>query len=111
MKIQVSKTMAAFINKMAKAGELHIDHAEMKWFSERSYRLNVGDPFYTEDFGDMDYDDEGNYIFKGIVVVYPDEYYAYNKCITTEMLYEESKRLNVKTEQELKDMLKEMIEI
>lgn len=48
MKIQVSKTMAAFINKMAKAGELHIDHAEVKTFSERQYELNVGDPWDAE---------------------------------------------------------------
>lgn len=113
MKIQVSKTMAAFINKMAKAGELHIDHAEMKWFSERGYTLNLGTMALldAEEYNDWDFDDEGDYKYKCIMVCYPYNYYAMPRYITTAELTKEAKRRNVKTEQELKEMLKEMIEI
>jgi len=111
MKIQVSKTMVNFINKMNKNNELHIDHAELKWFHERGYVLNVSDALDAEQHGDMDFDDEGNYIYKCIMIVYPDNYYAMPRYISTCELSKEMKRRNVTTEEELKEMLKQMIEI
>lgn len=113
MKIKVSQTMVNFIKKMAKNNELNIECVELKWFSERGYTLNLGTMALldAEEYNDWDFDDEGNYKYKCIIVCYPYNYYAMPRYITTAELAKEAKRRNVKTEQELKDMLKEMIEI
>lgn len=111
MKIKVSKVFANYLNKLAKQGVLDIDHAELKTFSERQYELNVGDPMDAEYYGDEDFDDDGNLVYKAIVVFYPDSYYAMPKCISTELLVTTAKWRKVTTEEELKEMLKDLINI
>ena len=109
MRIQASKTMASFINKMKKAGELKIEHAELITLNERAYSVAVGDPI--DNMADYDFDDDGFIVFKVIVIVYPDNYHACNRYITTSELKREYRRLRVKNAESLKGMLKEMIEV
>lgn len=111
MKVKVSKVFADYLNKLAKQGVLDIDHAEVKTFSERGYTLNVGDPWDAEQYGDDDFDDEGNLVYKAIVVVYPDEYYALPKYLSTELLTTTFNWFKVTNEEELKEMLKNLINI
>lgn len=118
MKIKVTKVFANYLNKLAKQGVLDIDHAEVKTFSERQYELNVGDPWDADEYGDCTEDwvqhgDDFNFepVYKAIVVFYPDSYYAMPKCISTELLVTTAKWRKVTTEEELKEMLKDLINI
>lgn len=100
--------MAEFISKMGKAGEINIDHARVATFNSTQYGFYVGDTFEAEDYGDYDWT-KGT--FKAIVVIYPDNFYANPRYLTTKELTKEANRRNVTTEDELKEMLKHMIEI
>lgn len=108
MKVRVTKKLADFINKMAKTGELHIDTAEVRMFSPQEYRINVGDPFDAEYYGDYDME-EGK--ISAIQITYPPEYHAMPMFITSKELIAASKRFAVKTLDELKSMMKQIIEI
>lgn len=108
MKVRVTKKFADFINKMAKAGELHIDTAEVRMFSPQEYSINVGDPFDAEYYGDYDLE-KGK--IRVIQITYPPEYYAMPMFITSQELIITAKRSAVKTFDELKSMLKQIIEI
>lgn len=109
MKVKVSKTFAAYINKTAKALGFKAE-ASVVTMSERGYRLNVGlDAMLdAQDNGDYDWA-EGEY--KVIRVVYPDGYCAMPKYLTTASLTREFRRCNVSTEDELQQMLRDMCEI
>lgn len=108
MKVKVSKTFAAFINKAAKELGFKAE-ASVVTMSSRSYKLNVSmDLFEAEETGDYDFvEDE----CKAIKVVYPDDYYAMPKYLTTASLTKEFRRRGLTTEAELKEMLKDMCEI
>ena len=108
MKVKVSKVFADYLNKLAKQGVLDIDHAEVRTFSECGYTLNVGDPWDAEQYGDYDYNNDE---YKAIVVVYPDEYYALPKYLSTELLTTTFNWFKVTNEEELKEMLKDLINI
>lgn len=107
----VSKVFANYLNKLAKQGVLDIDHAELKTFSERVYSLQVGSVYDADYYGDYDMDCYGNLVYKAIVVFYPESYYAVPKYISTELLTTTAKCRKVTTEEELKEMLKDLINI
>lgn len=109
MKVKVSKTFAAYINKTAKALGFKAE-ASVVTMSERGYGLNVGlDAMLdAQDNDDYDFLEEE---YKVIRVVYPDEYYAMPKYLTTASLTREYRRRNVSTESELQQMLRDMCEI
>ena len=111
MKIQVSKVFANYLNKLAKEGVLDIDHAELKTFTAGGYSLNVGDTYDAEEYGDDFIDKEGDCRYKAIVIVYKDEYYACNRYLTTCELWEQSHSRCVTNEEELREMLKDLINI
>lgn len=108
MKVKVSKTFAAYINKAAKELGFKVE-ASVVTMSGRAYKMNVSmDLYEAEGTGDYDYvEDEA----KAIRVEYPAEYYAMPKYITTAELNREYRRRRVETEQELKEMLREMCEV
>lgn len=109
MKVKVSKVFANFINKAAKELGFKAE-ASVVTMSERGYRLNVGlDAMLdAQDNGDYDWcEDE----YKVIKVLYPEEYYAMPKYLTTASLNKEYRRRGVTTDAELKEMVKEMVEI
>ena len=105
MKIQVSKVFADFINKTVTNVE-----ASVRKMSENEYRMNVGSfgLWDAEQYGDYDWQ-TGKY--KAIVILYPDDYYACPRYITTKELDKEFKRRGVKDAEGLKSMIKDMIEI
>lgn len=109
MKVKVSKVFADFINKTAK--ELGIKcEAQVVTMSERGYRLNVGlDAMLdAQDTGDYDWAEDE---YKVIKVLYTEEYYAMPTYLTTASLTKEFRRRGVNTDAELKEMVKEMVEI
>lgn len=105
MKIQVSKVFADFINKTVPNVE-----ASVRKMSENEYRMHVGSfaLWDAEQYGDYDWQ-TGK--FKAIVVLYPDDYYACPRYITTKELDKEFKRRGVRDAEGLKSMIKDMIEI
>lgn len=109
MKVKVSKVFADFINKTAKELGFKAE-ASVVTMSERGYRLNVGldAALDAEDNGDYDWAEDE---YKVIKVLYPEEYYAMPTYLTTASLTKEFRRRGVTTEAELKEMVKEMVEI
>jgi len=109
MKVKVSKVFADFINKTAKELGFKAE-ASVVTMSERGYRLNVGlDAMLdAQDNGDYDWAEDE---YKVIRVAYPDEYYSMPQYMTTASLTKEFRRRGVTTEAELKEMVKEMVEI
>jgi hypothetical protein len=109
MKVKVSKTFAAYINKAAKALGFKAE-ASVVTMSERGYCLNVGSDAMldAQDNGDYDWAEDE---YKVIRVAYPDEYYATPKYLTTAELTRECRRRGVTTENELQQMLRYMCEI
>lgn len=108
MYIQVSKVFAKFINKTAK--ELGFEaYAYVAELNENQYRMMVSDP--EEAIWDgYDYDwDKG--VFKAICIEYPAEYYACPQFLTTKMLTKEYRRQGVSNTEELKEMIRCMVEI
>lgn len=79
--------------------------------SENQYRFCVGDIFDAMDNGDCDMDDEGRDVFKAIAISYPYIYYAPTKYLTTKRLLNEWRRRNGKTEQDCREMIRELCEI
>ena len=109
MNIKVSKVFAKFINNTAKEMGFKCE-AEVVTLSENQMRMFMGTEgmFDADDYGDYDWE---QCKYKAIRVVYPDDYYACPLFIGTGMLLREWRRIGGKTEQDLKDMLREMIEI
>lgn len=108
MKVRVTKKFADFINKMAKAGELHIDCAELKMLTAREYNIHVGETEDAEYYGDYVPEEDR---YKVIQITYPPEYYAMPIYITSQELIITARRFDVKTFEALKSMLKQIIEI
>lgn len=108
MQVKVSKVFAKFINATAKemgfeaeASVVKLSEKQMGWFmgSEAIY-----DAMYYGDF-----DRNGNYT--AIKVIYPCEYYANPRFIGTMELVKEFNRRGCKTMQDLKNMIRDMVEI
>lgn len=108
MKVKVTQKMTDFINKMSRDGLINIDHARMITFNHKQYAWFVGDPVEADRYGDYDI---RKGVFKVIVIIYPDKYHACNKYLTTKEMNYNASRLHIKTENELRDMLKDMIQI
>lgn len=106
MNIQVSKVFAKFINKTAK--EMGFEaHAEVIALRSSAYTFATGTDRWD---GECDYDWEHD-TYRVIEVSYPYDFYATRKFLTTYELNQEFKRRGVKTEDELKEMLRDMLEI
>ena len=108
MNIQVSKTFAKFINKTAK--EMGFEaHAEVVLLPYNAYAFYTGQSVVDASFsGDYDWETRD---FKTIMVTYPDNYYACPVYLTTKGLVKEFRSRGVKTLEELKNMLREMLEV
>lgn len=106
MNIQVSKVFAKFINKTAKEMGFKA-HAEVVALRSSAYTFATGTDLW--DAG-ADYDWEHD-TYRVIEVSYPYDFYATRKFLTTYELNQEFKRRGVKTEDELKEMLRDMLEI
>lgn len=109
MKIKVSKAMANFINKSSKVWGFK-GVASVVEMTERGYALNLGScaVWDAEMTGDYDYNTG---MFKAIKILYPEEYYACPKYISTQNLTDELRRRGVKDEEGLAKMIRDMIEI
>ena len=108
MNIQVSKVFAKFINKTAKEMGFEV-HAEVVLLPYEGYSFYTGQSVVDASFsGDYDWETRD---FKTIKVTYPDNYYACPVYLTTKGLVEEFRSRGVKTMEELKDMLREMLEV
>ena len=109
MVIKVSKTFAKFINTTAKEMGFECEASVVNLTENQAYGfLGVEGMFDADDYGDYDW--ESN-TYKAIRVVYPYEYYACPLFIGTGMLVREWRRRGGKTEQDLKDILRDMLEI
>ena len=106
MNIAVSKVFAQFINKTAK--EMGFEaHAEVLALRSSAYTFATGVDMWD---GECDYDwKTGTY--RVIEVSYPYDFYATRKFLTTYELTREFRQRGVKTVEELKEMLRDMLEI
>ena len=102
MKVKVSKVFAKW---MASACGVS---AEVVTMNANQYRYLVGDEFDAIDAGDYDYE---NLLFRAIMVTYPDDYYACPMYLSTARLNSEFRRRGIRTEEELKKMIKDLCEI
>lgn len=109
MKVKVSKKFATFMNNTFMKFNLPY-HADFVTMSQTKYSWCV-DSDLCENSQDMDFDDDGNNIFKVIRVRYPEEYYATPMYLTTKRLNEEFRRNGVKTVEQLELLIKDMVEI
>ena len=106
MNIAVTKTFANFINKTAKALNFKA-HAEVIAIPSSSYEFCTGTSLW--DAGD-DYD-YSTRTCRVIEVSYPYEFYATRKFLTTYEFTREFRRRDVRTAEELQEMLRDMLEI
>ena len=79
MRIAATTTMAATLNKEFRRRGWDYK-ARQVWLKAQQYSWNVGDIYDAEDYGD--YNDEKD-AYRAIVVIYPDDYYACPRYITT----------------------------
>ena len=106
MNIKVSKVFAKFINKTAK--EMGFEaHAEVIALRSSAYTFATGTDIWD---GECDYD-YATGTYKVIEVSYPYDFYATRRFLTTYELVKEFRRRGVETAEELKEMLKDMLEI
>ena len=106
MNIQVSKVFAKFINTTAK--ELGFEaHAEVIALRSSAYTFTTGTDRWD---GECDYDWEHD-TYRVIEISYPYDFYATRKFLTTKELVSEFRERGVETAEELKEMLKDMLEI
>ena len=108
MKVKVSKVFANFINKTAKELNIKVT-AKVVEYSQNEYKWNVDyNLFRAYDYGDYNIE---NGKYKAIMLLYPEEYYATPKFLTTCELTKEFHRMKVQTVAELQSMIKAMCEI
>ena len=105
MRVQVSNVFARFINRTAKE-MCFAAKAEVVNLSVNEYQLHVGDVYE----GESDFNWKTGKI-KAIRVVYPYGYFANPLYISTAMLLRECRRCNVGTIDELKEMIRDMVEV
>ena len=106
MNIKVSKVFAKFINTTAK--ELGFEaHAEVIALRSSAYTFATGTDRWD---GECDYDWEHD-TYRVIEVSYPYEYYATRRFLTTHELVKEFRKRGVSTADELKKMLRDMLEV
>ena len=106
MNIKVSKTFAKFINNTAK--EMGFEaHAEVIALRSSAYTFATGNDMWN---GDCDYDWKTD-TYRVIEVSYPWDFYATRRFLTTYELVNEFRKRGVKTVAELRDMLRDMLEI
>ena len=106
MNIQVSKVFANFINKTAK--EMGFEaHAEVIALRSSAYTFATGNDMWD---GDCDYDWKTD-TYRVIEVSYPHDFYATRRFLTTHELVQEFRKRKVESVAELKEMLKDMLEI
>lgn len=110
MKLKCTKVFANLLNKWRE--ELRIESARLVTMSAEAYERNVDyNIFNAVDYGDTDYDEEGRMIAKAIRIDYPCEYYAMPRFLTTKELVTEWRRMKGQTMDDLKRIIKNMIEI
>ena len=106
MKIQVSKVFAKFINDTTK--EMGFEaHAQVVALRSSAYTFATGTDRWD---GECDYDWKTD-TYRVIEASYPCDFYATRKFLTTYALNLEFRKRGVKTVDELKAMLRDMLEI
>lgn len=105
MRIQATKVFAGFINRTAKIQGFSV-FAECLTLTENQYNTVV--PFWDMDFCDY-VPATGKY--RVIRLSYPGDYYAPARYLTTADLTHEFRRLNVRTVDGLRDMVRGLCEI
>lgn len=106
MNIAVTKVFAKFINKTAKEMGFKA-HAVVITLPSNAYTFHTGTDLW--DAGD-DYDFTTGRC-KVIMVDYPEIYYACTRFLSTHRLTEEFRKRGVRTAEELKEMLRDMLEV
>ena len=108
MNVKVSKAFAKFINETAKELKFSVT-AKVVEMNRRMYGFHVD----TNIFHAIDYNDYNinNGMFRAIVLSYPDNYCACNRYLTTYELTQSFRRENVKTVEQLQNMIKNLCEI
>lgn len=84
--------------------------AEVETMSPVKYKWEVDTDLWGNE-EDMDFDEEGNNVFKVIKVIYPESYYACPQYLTSKTLKEECKRNGVFTLEQLELLIRDMVEI
>ena len=107
MYIRVTKTFARFINKTAKEMGFKA-HAKVITIPTAVYEFCTGTSLL--DAGN-DYDYTTGTYCRVIEVSYPYKFYAVRKLLTTYELTREFRQRGVKTLEELKEMLRDMLEV
>lgn len=108
MRVQVTKTFARFINKTAKEMGFKCTAKVVKGNKE-NYTYFTGDEVADGIFwGDYEWDTG---YFRVLQVVYPPEYYACVKYVTTKQLQQEFKRMPGNSMEDLKKMIRNMFEV
>ena len=107
MYVKVSKVFAKFINKTAREMGFKCMAKVIKC-NVNSYGFCTGDDVIdARCYGDYNNDDT----IKVLQVVYPYEYHACERLVTTRQLIEEFKRRKVSNFEDLKEMVRDMFEI
>lgn len=106
MNIAVTKTFANFINKTAKELKFKC-HAEVVALPASAYSFCTGVDSFD---GEVDYDCTTG-TFRVIEITYPYNFYANRRFLTTFGLTREVNWRKVETADQLKLMLKDMLEI
>lgn len=85
MKVRVTKVMAKHIAKVLKENGIKVEEVSVVKTSERTYALLIGTSALAaaDEYGDYDWEND---TYKVIRVVYPYEYYATPRYLTTEEL-------------------------
>lgn len=108
MRIRVSKTFASFISKTAKEMGFEAKATVVKCPADRYEFWTGEDIFDAMDYGDFVWEDNE---VKALQVVYPSEYYACAKIITTKRLNQEYIRRGCSTLDDLKEMIRDLFEV
>lgn len=82
MNIQATQVLAQALNKAFKDKGLEYQ-AKQIHCDDRAYAWYVGDTYDAEDYGDYDY---AKNRYRAIKVMYPSEYYACDRYLTTKEL-------------------------
>ena len=104
MQIKVSKVFAKFINETAKENGLRFK-ATIELIKPKFYTFYTGSYPCYEDF---DFKAER---FKTLCISYPADYYANEVYLSTDQIINEFRKRNIKTLEDLKQMILDLFEI
>jgi len=110
MKVRVSKVFAKFISDTCKERGIEARACVCSFTGHnqaREYEFTVGDVW--DAYANNDLDSHGNLC--ALCITWPEDYYALPRYVSTQDLAREFRGRNVRTWDELKDMVCDMFEI